>query len=56
MAREKRARPAKDFGISKIDSFKFFVQQVFSVLFLVALSEGRADYVSDQWLPNALGP
>jgi hypothetical protein len=56
MAREKRARPAKDFGISKIDSFKFFVQQAFSVLFLVLLSEGCADYVSDQWLPNALGP
>ncbi len=56
MAREKRASPAKDFGISKIDSFKFSVQQLFGVLFLVAVSEGRADYVSDQRLPNALGP
>jgi hypothetical protein len=52
---EKRASPAKEFGISKIGSFKFFIQQVLGVLFLVTLSEGGVDYVSDQRLFNALG-
>ena len=53
---QKRASPAKDFGIAEIDSSKFLFQQVSGVLFLVAASEGRADHVSNQRLAHALGP